>query len=57
MAESPRIKYGVRYPISGIHECPFGLDQARMVWALAMGNGVDATLVESMDGLNWDASL
>ncbi|ALF00933.1 hypothetical protein SEA_SERENITY_66 [Mycobacterium phage Serenity] len=49
------MKYGVRYPISGVHECPFGLKQAQLVQFLAIRNGVyRADLVQSRDGVKWE---
>ncbi|ASZ75231.1 hypothetical protein PBI_MISSWHITE_65 [Mycobacterium phage MissWhite] len=44
------MKWGVRYPRSGIHECPFGFKQASMIELLAIRNGVRAQLVSSSDG-------
>ncbi|CAA79438.1 Hypothetical Protein PBI_L5_62 [Fromanvirus L5] len=50
------MKYGVRYPISGVHECPFGYKQAQMIQFLATRYGVyEAELVTSHDGLQWEA--
>ncbi|QGJ88817.1 hypothetical protein SEA_YECEY3_66 [Mycobacterium phage Yecey3] len=44
------MKYGVRYPRSGIHQCPFGFKQAAMIELLAIRNGVSAKLVKLIDG-------
>lgn len=44
------MKFGVRYPISGVHETPFGEQQAEMIWMMALGNGVHAAIVTSQDG-------
>lgn len=39
-------RWGVRYPISGVHECPFGKEQAQLIQLLAIRNGVvDPALV------------
>ncbi|AVP41909.1 hypothetical protein SEA_JSQUARED_67 [Mycobacterium phage Jsquared] len=49
------MKYGVRYPISGVHECPFGLRQAQLIQFLAIRNGVyRAELIRSSDGVQWE---
>ncbi|APC43115.1 hypothetical protein SEA_KERBEROS_67 [Mycobacterium phage Kerberos] len=48
------MKYGVRYPRSGVHECPFGILQTQQIEYLAIINGVyGAKLVESEDGRHW----
>jgi hypothetical protein len=47
------MKYGVRYPRSGIHECPFGKKQAEMIWFLALREGIDAKVATSDDGKVW----
>jgi len=39
------MKWGVHYPRSGFHECPFGADQASMIEYLAIANGVAARRV------------
>ena len=50
-----KVKYGVRYPVSGIHECPFGYDQAQLIQLLAIRNGiVSADIVRSVDGRPWE---
>ena len=47
------MKYGVRYPLSGIHECPFGEDQAELMRFLALREGIDAKVATSHDGKVW----
>lgn len=47
------MKYAVHYPRSGIHECPFGREQAILICTLATGNGVDAKVATSDDGKVW----
>lgn len=39
------MKWGSRYPVSGVHECPFGQWQAEQITLLAMQNGVNAVVV------------
>ena len=51
------MKYGVRYPKSGVHECPFGLEQARLVQLLAIRHDIDAQLVASENGLQWEVLI
>ncbi|QGJ89764.1 hypothetical protein SEA_SUPERCHUNK_65 [Mycobacterium phage Superchunk] len=49
------MKFGVRYPRSGVHECPFGLKQAQLITFLAIRYGVyDAEMVRSRDGVQWE---
>jgi len=45
------MKWGVRYQISGVHECPFGKKQAEMIWNMAVLNGVEAEIVLNIDGV------
>ncbi|AXQ63574.1 hypothetical protein SEA_DIXON_68 [Mycobacterium phage Dixon] len=47
------MKWGVRYPISGVHECPFGKRQAEMIWFLAIRYGVrdPEVVVDHGDGI------
>lgn len=47
-------KFGVRYPVSGVHECPFGLEQAVMIRSLAHENGVKPALVVVDRGGGWE---
>lgn len=48
-------RWGVRYPISGVHECMYGLEQAKLVQLLAIREGILAELVESRDeGKTWN---
>jgi hypothetical protein len=47
-------KWGSRYPISGVHECIYGKEQAQMITGLARAHGVDAeTVVDYGDGF-WE---
>lgn len=46
-------KFGVRYPISGVHECPYGLWQAIMIRGLAHENGVKPAVVVVDSGDGW----
>jgi hypothetical protein len=48
--------WGVRYGGSGtVHDCPYGKEQAEMIWMLALQNGVKSpALVQSSDrGVTW----
>lgn len=47
------MRYAVRYPKSGIHECPFGREQAELIWMLATREGIDAKIATSEDGKIW----
>lgn len=42
---SVKERWGSRYPRSGVHECPFGKEQAELITLLALRNGVDAEVV------------
>ncbi|QXO14323.1 hypothetical protein SEA_CHASER_84 [Mycobacterium phage Chaser] len=46
-------RWGVRYPISGVHTCPFGRKQADMIHYLALVNGVlgAEVVTETGDGV------
>ncbi|AXH67891.1 hypothetical protein J4T99_gp086 [Mycobacterium phage Bromden] len=48
-----RERWGVRYPISGVHTCPFGRKQADMIHLLALMNGVTEAVVVVDDGDGW----
>ncbi|QDH93014.1 hypothetical protein SEA_STEPHIG9_68 [Mycobacterium phage Stephig9] len=47
------MKWGVIYPISGVHECPFGKKQAEMIWFLALQNGISAHVVVNHGDGQW----
>ncbi|AWN05829.1 hypothetical protein SEA_PRIAMO_67 [Mycobacterium phage Priamo] len=47
------MKYGVRYPISGVHECVFGKKQAEQTWFLALRHGIKAVIVTNR-GDGWE---
>lgn len=42
--------WGVQYPISGIHVCPFGKEQAEDINFLAQLNGVNSKIVVDYEG-------
>lgn len=45
-------RWGSRYPISGVHLCPYGKPQATLITQLAQINGVEAeTVVDWGDGV------
>jgi hypothetical protein len=46
------VKWGSRYPRTGVHECMYGQEQAELVTALAIANGVEAeVVVDRGDGI------
>jgi len=47
------VRYGVHYPRSGIHHCPFGRQQAELIRFLAIREGIDAKIATSSDGKIW----
>ncbi|AEJ95072.1 hypothetical protein FGG36_gp38 [Mycobacterium phage Jeffabunny] len=49
------MKYGVRYPKSGVHECMYGKRQAEQIWFLALRNGIAAVVVTD-SGNGWEPS-
>lgn len=44
------IKWGVCYPISGVHVCPFGLKQAEGINFLAQCEGINSRIVVDYAG-------
>lgn len=44
------MRWGVQYPISGIHVCPFGKEQAEDINFLAQVNGVNSKIVVDYAG-------